>query len=71
MASVAKDGKSKRVQFVDPESGRRLGISLTRCSARDAETIAGHVEELISAKIRGRAARPATAAWLIEIGDTL
>jgi integrase len=71
MASVAKDGRSKRVQFVDPESGRRLGISLGRCSAREAETIAGHVEELISAKIRGRAASPATAAWLTEIGDTL
>lgn len=71
MASVAKDGKSKRVQFIGPESGRRLGISLPRCSARDAETIAGHVEELISAKIRGRAASPATAAWLTDIGDTL
>ena len=71
MASVAKDGKSKRVQFIDPESGRRLGISLGRCSARDAGTIAGHVEELISAKIWGRAAKPVTAAWLTEIGDTL
>lgn len=71
MASVAKDGKSRRIQFIDPETGRRRGISLGRCSARDAGTIAGHVQELISAKIQGRSVCPATAAWLTDIGDTL
>jgi hypothetical protein len=73
MASIAKDGDNgrRRILFIDPSDGRRKTLRLGRCSDRAAETVCRHLEELVSAKIRGHAIGPATAAWLGEISDGL
>ncbi len=73
MASVAKDGNGgrRRILFMDPTDGRRRTLRLGKCSERAAEGVCRHVEELVSAKIRGHAINPATAAWLTDIGDAL
>ncbi|MHC4520307.1 MAG: tyrosine-type recombinase/integrase [Planctomycetota bacterium] len=73
MASVAKDGNGgrRRILFIDPTDSRRRTLRLGKCSARAAGTVCRHTEELVSAKIRGHAIGPATAAWLTEIGDGL
>jgi len=73
MASVAKDGNGgrRRILFIDPTDGRRRTLRLGKCSERAAENVCRHLEELVSAKIRGHAISPATAAWLTEIGDAL
>ncbi len=73
MACVAKDGRDglRRIVFSDPINGCRRTVRLGKCSERMAESICGYVEELVSAKIRGLAISPATAAWVTEIGDAL
>lgn len=73
MASVSRDGNGgrRRIMFIDPTHGHRQTLRLGKCSARAAEGVCRHVEELVSAKIRGHAIGPATAAWLTEIADVL
>jgi integrase len=73
MASVAKDGNGgrRRILFIDPTDGHRRTLRLGKCSERAAENVCRHLEELLSARIRGHAVNPATAAWLTEIGDAL
>ncbi len=61
----------RRLLFIDPTNGSRKALRLGKCSERAAEGVCRHLEELVSAKIRGLAISPATAAWLTEIGDTL
>lgn len=73
MASVSKDGNGgrRRILFIDPTDGHRQTLRLGTCSKRAADEVCRHVEELVSAKMRGHAIRAATAAWLTEIGDVL
>jgi len=73
MASIARDGNNgrRRILFIDPTDGRRRTLRLGKCSDRAAETVCRHLEELVSARIRGHAIGPATAVWLTEIGDAL
>jgi len=73
MASVSKDGNGgrRRIMFIDPTDGHRQTLRLGTCSKRAADEVCRHVEELVSAKMRGHAIRAAPAAWLPEIGDAL
>ncbi len=69
MASIIDDGNGfRRIQVVTP--GGRKAIRLGQCSQRDAERILEHVEALAAAKFSAQSFRPATAAWLGEVGDT-
>ncbi len=71
MASVVNDpGGRRRILFVDP-NGKRPAIRLGKMSERDANSIARHVEALVTAKRSGQPIRPQTAAWLAEIGADL
>ncbi len=69
MASVSNDGNGlRRIQFM--LNGQRRAIRLGQCNAKDASTICGHVEALLSAKLSGQPVAALTAAWIGALGDT-
>src|SRR5262245_57576724 len=59
----------KRIQFLDGKS--RKTIRLGRLSMRDAETVKGHVEAIISARLSRSALPPRVASWLGELDDKM
>lgn len=68
MASIGNDPEGRRrILFVAPEGSRKT-IRLGKCSRRDAESVARHVEALLEAKVRNRPVQPETAVWLAGIG---
>jgi integrase len=68
MASVSRDaGGLRRVQFM--HEGKRRAVRLGRCSARQAETIKGKIENLLVGRDGG--VDPDTAEWLATISDDL
>jgi integrase len=63
MASVAHDGNGyRRLLFFS--GGKRRVIHLGKMSAKGADTVLGHVEEIIEARTIGRSMDPETAKWL-------
>jgi integrase len=71
MASIANDPNGRRrILFVAPD-GSRKAIRLGKCDRKSAESIARHVESLLSAKIGGQPVPRDTAVWLTGIGATL
>ena len=67
MASITKASKGQKiVQFVSPAGGRR-SIRLGKVDMRGAESVARHVESLLSQKICGQAMTRETAAWLSDL----
>lgn len=71
MASIVNDPNGrKRILFVRSDEVRKT-IHLGKCDRKQAESICGHVEELLSAKISGQPVARKTAAWLAEIGEKL
>jgi len=69
MASISTDKAGlRRVLFVAPD-GKRKPIRLGRVNYREAETVCGHIEHLVTAKLTGRAIEPKTALWLAERPD--
>ena len=67
MASVSKAPRGQKiVQFVSPAGGRR-SIRLGKVDMRGAESVARHVESLLSQKICGQAMTRETAAWLSDL----
>lgn len=71
MSSVSNDPNGRRrLLFMAPD-GTRKTIRLGKCSKRDAERVAGYVDDLNTAMIRGGAMSRDTAAWLKTIGSDL
>jgi integrase len=71
MASIVNDpGGRRRIQFVAPDESRKT-IRLGKIDRKGAESIARHVEALLSAKIGGQPVPRDTAVWLTEIGASL
>jgi integrase len=71
MASVANDPNGrKRVQFMLSD-GERKTIRLGKCDRKYAEKIAGHVEDLLAAKIGAQSLAPRTASWLADIDEVI
>jgi len=67
MASISNDPKGQKiVQFVSPEGGRK-SIRLGKVDMRGAESVARHVESLLSQKICGQAMTRETAVWLSDL----
>ena len=67
MASVSRAPKGQKiVQFVSPEGGRK-SIRLGKVDMRGAESVARHVESLLSQKICGQPMARETAAWLSDL----
>ena len=67
MASISKAPKGQKiVQFVSPE-GSRKSIRLGKVDMRGAESVARHVESLLSHKICGQAMTRETAVWLSDL----
>ena len=70
MASVSNDGGAKRRILFTDGTGERRVIRL-QCTAKQAATVAAHIEHLLSAN-QTRAAAPAeTSAWLAELDDPM
>ncbi len=67
MASLSNDRGLRRILVTMPD-GSRPAIRLGRIPLKDARTILGHVEHLVTAKLGRTAMPPATASWL---GDTI
>ncbi|MBA3483575.1 MAG: site-specific integrase, partial [Pirellulales bacterium] len=74
MASLSKDkgktGVTRRVLFKAAD-GSRKAIHLGDVTAKQANTILAHVDQLERCLIDGSAPPTQTAAWLAEIGDGL
>ncbi len=71
MASISNDpGGLRRLLFIGPD-GRRRAVRLGQLSDRDAETVKGHVEQLVVAAKNHTAPHRATAAWVASIADDL
>lgn len=71
MASICDDpGGRRRILFVDANENRKA-IRLGEIERKSAESIARHVEALLSAKITGQPVRRDTAVWLTGIGSAL
>lgn len=67
MASITRELKGQKiVQFVSPEGGRK-SIRLGKVDMRGAESVARHVESLLSQKICGQAMTRETAVWLSDL----
>jgi integrase len=71
MASISREPNGRRtIQFVAPDK-RRRSIRLGKVSQRAAETIRGHVEQLVSAAISGHAPANETTRWVATLDDSL
>jgi len=72
MASVSRNSKTGlRVLLVICPDGKRRRIRLGRVTARQAEDIQRHVENLANCKDTGSPLAPSTAEWLGAVPDTL
>ena len=70
MASIICDKNGRRrIQFV--KDGKRKTIRLGKCTAKTANTIRIHIEEILTAKAAGQPVPINTAQWLGNIDDTL
>jgi len=71
MASIARDSNGrKRLLVMMPDSSRQA-IRLGKMSARSADTIKTHVEELIGAKLANRTPADETSKWLAGLDDVM
>ena len=67
MASITRGLKGQKiVQFVSPEGGRK-SIRLGKVDMRGAESVARHVESLLSQKICGQPVTRETAVWRSDL----
>jgi integrase len=60
---------TRRVQWTSPISGARQTLYLGKVSKRDAETVRGHVANLVSAQCLGVGVDASTSAWLSRISE--
>ena len=70
MASMSKSEGRWNIRFVGPDKRRRW-LRLGEVSKRDAETVKGHVEAIISAMIVGSPSADDTQRWLAKLGDAM
>jgi hypothetical protein len=71
MASVANDpGDRKRILFTGLDSKRKT-IRIGKVSAKTADSVARHIEAIISSKTSGEPLRRETAGWLADIEGKL
>ncbi len=71
MASISNDPNGqKRIIFVAPD-GSRKAIRLGKADQRTAESVARHVESLLSHKICGQPVTRETAVWLSDLNPKL
>ena len=70
MASISNHNGNRLIQFTDGQGIRRT-VRLGQCTAKKADGILGHIEELAGSKLSGQPLDAATALWLASIGDTL
>jgi len=71
MASVTKDSKGWRIQFIDANGHRRTlrpGKATTKATA---QAIGRYVDDLVGAKSSGGGMKRQTALWLADIGQSL
>ncbi len=72
MASLSRDSSgSKRLLYVDPQSGDRKTLYLGKLPVKAAETIKHHLEVLLACKTSGAAWPQPTAQWVAELPDGL
>lgn len=62
---------TRRVQWTSPINGTRQTLYLGKVSRRDAETVRGHVANLVSAQCLGVGVDASTSAWLSRISEPL
>lgn len=62
---------TRRVQWTSPIDGARRTLYLGKVSKRDAETVRGHVSNLISSQCLGVGVDASTSAWLSRVSDSL
>ncbi len=71
MASISNDpGGRRRVLFFD-SNGERRTLRLGQCSKQQANTVRGHVENLVAAKTTRAATAAETAHWLAGLDDVM
>ena len=70
-ARQCTDGKHFRVRLSESEDTNRPRINLGKVTRKQAETVRGHVENLIAARTTGTAYQPATQAWIAEAPDDI
>ena len=71
MASISNAPNGQKIiQFVSPD-GTRKSIRIGKVDQRGAETVARHVESLLSQKICGQPMTRETAVWLSGLGQKL
>ena len=70
MASVSHDGRGyRRLLYI--QGGKRLKIHLGKMSAKGADTVKAHVEEILEAKDTARPIDHATVEWLKKADDVI
>jgi hypothetical protein len=70
VASVANDGKARRILFVVPD-GKRKTLRVGRVDKKLAESIRVYVGALLALRISGLPVQTATGTWLNTIGEAL
>ena len=71
MASVSTSAKGFRRVIFKGLDGKRRPIHLGQCSMKYAVGVAGHVEEIVKAAIRGQAEPRATSEWLADLSPVI
>ncbi len=71
MASVNRDAKTGLCRVFFMLNGRRRSVRIGQATERQANEIAGHVQELVSAMGYGRSVHRVTASWLAGVSDDL
>jgi hypothetical protein len=71
MASIySEPGGRRGIRFADSE-GARKNLRLGKCSQRQAESVAIHLERLVAAKLTGHAPPDETSVWVANLNDVL
>jgi integrase len=72
MASISKQPHGYRsLQFKSPTDGKRKTVRLGRTTQKDAQSIKGHIEAILSATRSKTSIADEEARWLAEIPDEL
>lgn len=71
MASVSNDPNGLKRVFFKGLDGKRHPIRLGKCSEKDADNVAKHVEEIINSAVLDRPLARLTAEWLGRMPPTM
>ncbi len=71
MASIIKHPNGRKATQFKAPNGKRPKVSLGKVPLRTAQTVKGHVEQLVSAAITGQAPPDETSKWIARLNKPM